>query len=79
MPETAFGGLPVCRGALYGGDPDAGQYVQPGGPHPRRGQRHLQRRGRRRFQRDAHWETAAGQYPVEAMEYLVRTARTALE
>ena len=24
-------------------------------------------------------ETAAGQYPVEAMEYLVRTARTALE
>ena len=44
----------VCRGALYGGDPDAGQYVQPGGPHPRRGQRHLQRRGRRRFQRDAH-------------------------
>ena len=44
----------VCRGALYGGDPDAGQYVQPGGPHPRRGQRHLQRRSRRRFQRDAH-------------------------
>ena len=35
----------VCR---------SGQYVQPGGPHPRRGQRHLQRRGRRRFQRDAH-------------------------
>ena len=35
VPETAFGGLPVCRGALYGGDPDAGQYVQPGGPHPR--------------------------------------------
>ena len=23
-------------------------------------------------------ETAAGQYPVQAMEYLVRTARTAL-
>ena len=54
VDETAFGGLPICRGALYGGDPDAGQYVQPGGPHPRRGQRHLQRRSRRRFQRDAH-------------------------
>ena len=55
MPETAFGGLPVCRGDIYNAVADGASSVMLTG------------------------ETAAGQYPVEAMEYLVRTARTALE
>ena len=41
--------LPGRGRAFYGRDPDAGQYADPGGPHPRRGQRHLQcRTGRSR-------------------------------
>ena len=40
--------LPRCQKQLSA-DPDAGQYADPGGPHPRRGQRHLQcRTGRGR-------------------------------
>ena len=46
--------LPGSRGALYGGDPDAGQHAHPGGTHPRRGERHLQCRTGRCIQPDAH-------------------------
>ena len=46
--------LPGSRGTLYGGDPDAGQHAHPGCTHPRRGERHLQRRTGRRIQPDAH-------------------------
>ena len=54
LPEAAFCRLPGSRGALYGGDPDAGQHAHPGCTHPRRGERHLQRRTGRRIQPDAH-------------------------
>ena len=49
LPEAAGLPLPGRGRAFYGRDPDAGQYADPGGPHPRRGQRHLQcRTGRGR-------------------------------
>ena len=78
LPEAAFCRLPGSRGALYGGDPDAGQHAHPAVPTRAEvsdiynavldGASSLMLTG----------ETAAGQYPVQAMEYLVRTARTAM-
>lgn len=78
LPEAAFRRLPGCRRALYGSDPDAGQHVHT-------------RRAHRAEVSDIYnavldgaasvmltGETAAGQYPMQAMEYLVRTAQTAL-
>ena len=77
LPEAAFCRLPGSRGALYGGDPNAGQHAHLAVP-PRRGERHLQCRTGRCIQPDAHRRDRRRAVPGTGMEYLVRTARTAM-
>ena len=79
MPETAFGGLPVCRvpflvvtqmldSMCSRAVPTRAEVSDIYNAVADGGSRVM-----------LTGEPAAGQYPVEAMEYLVRTARTALE
>ncbi len=63
---------PAAGQAGGGGDADAGEHDQRPGPDPRRGLRRRHGRVRRRRRGDAVAETAAGQYPYEAVNMMDR-------